>query len=151
MSDQRVDERDVFAKLPNVRIDRDNVEHYRGLLSGKLLINRCRSCGYWVYPHRPLCPECLSWDVTPTEVSGRGKLFMYTLIHQARDPKVRLEEPLPVAAVELEEQEGLRYLSSVVNCPLHRLQYDMPLRLVWIDQGGIRVPAFEPTPHDGEH
>jgi hypothetical protein len=145
MTEVTMDDREIFAKLPNLRIDRDNIAHYRGLLAGKLLINRCQDCGYWVYPHRPLCPECLSWNVVPTEVSGRGSLFMFTLIHQARDPKVRLEEPMPVAAVELVEQKGLRYLSSVVNCPPHKLRNDMPLQLTWIDQDGIAVPAFEPA------
>lgn len=141
-----ISDAEVFAALPNVRIDRDNIAHYHGLLEQRLLINRCQTCGYWIYPHRPLCPECLSWDVAPMEVSGRGKLFSYTLIHQTRDPKVFLDEPMPVAAVELAEQEGLRYLSSIVNCPAHKLRYDMALQLVWIDQDGILVPAFEPAP-----
>jgi uncharacterized OB-fold protein len=145
MTDELIDTGELFAKLPDLRIDRDNVEHYRGMLAGKLLINRCQSCGHWIYPHRPLCPECLSWNVKPTEVSGRGKLFMYTLIYQSRDPKVFLEEPIPVAAVELAEQTGLRYLSSIVGCPVHKLRYDMPLQLTWIDQDGIMVPAFEPA------
>lgn len=144
MNDDPVDDRAIFAQLPNLRLDRDNIAHYRGLLAGKLLINRCENCGYWIYPHRPLCPECLSWNVMPTEVSGRGTLFMFTLIHQARDPKVRLEEPIAVAAVELAEQKGLRYLSSIVGCPLHKLRHDMPLQLTWVEQGGIQVPAFEP-------
>jgi uncharacterized OB-fold protein len=145
MNEQRISDAEVFATLPNVRIDRDNIEHYREMLAGKLLINRCQACGYWIYPHRPLCPECHSWVVKATEVSGRGTLFMYTLIHQSRDPKLLLEEPMPVAAVELAEQKGLRYLSSIVGCPPHKLRNDMPLELVWIDQGGIRVPAFAPA------
>lgn len=145
MSDQPISDAQVFSALPNVRIDRDNIEHYRGMLAGRLLINRCQACGYWIYPHRPLCPRCLSWDVKATEVSGGGKLFMFTLIHQARDPKLFLEEPMAVAAVELNEQAGLRYLSTIVHCPTHKLAYDMPLQLTWIDQDGIQVPAFEPV------
>lgn len=144
MNENVTDDRAVFAALPNVRIDRDNIAHYRGLLAGKLLINRCQQCGYWIYPHRPLCPECDSWDVKATEVSGLGRLFMYTLIYQSRDPKVFLEDPMPIAAVELVEQKGLRYLSNIVGCPPHKLRNDMPLKLVWVDQDGIKVPAFAP-------
>src|ERR1700756_4366100 len=80
----------VFAAFPGVLVDRDNVAHYRGLLQGKLLINRCAACSYWIYPHRPLCPHCLSWDIRPTEVSGNGQVFMFTLIHQERDPQGQL-------------------------------------------------------------
>lgn len=148
MSDHILDDLKIFAALPNLRIDRDNIAHYRGLLAGKLLINRCQACGYWIYPHRPVCPECLSWDIVPTEVSGRGRLFMYTLIHRARDPNTPLTEPLVVAAVDLEERQGLRYLSTVVNCPPHRLAHDMPLQLTWVAQGEHQVPAFEPGPSE---
>jgi uncharacterized OB-fold protein len=114
---------EVFAAFPGVLIDRDNISHYRGLLAGRLLVNRCSACGFWVYPHRPLCPKCLSWDVQAAEVSGQGTVFMFTLIHQERDPRGHLREPIVAAAVELAEQKGLRYL-----------------------EGHVRMPAFEPAP-----
>jgi uncharacterized protein len=137
----------VFAAFPGVLIDRDNIAHYRGLLAGKLLINRCNACGYWVYPHRPLCPQCLSWDVQPAEASGRGKVFMFTLIHQQRDPNDRLREPIIAAAVELAEQCGLRYLARIVNCLPDEVWPDMPVRLTWLERvGQVSMPAFEPSP-----
>jgi uncharacterized protein len=136
---------DIFVHFHDVKIDRDNIAHYRGLLAGKLLINRCTDCGHWIYPHRPLCPKCLSWNVAPTQVSGRGKLHMWTLLHHSRDPNRPLTEPLQTAAIELVEQPGLRYLSQVVNCPVETLKHDMPVRLTWIEDRGRRWPAFEPT------
>jgi uncharacterized OB-fold protein len=137
----------VFAAFPSVLIDRDNIDHYRGMLSRTLLINRCIACGYWIYPHRPLCPRCLSWDVRATEVSGRGKVFMFTLIHQLREPGGRLREPLVAAAVELAEQPGLRYLARVVGMPSDRIVPDLPVRLTWIEGGlSVPTPAFEPEP-----
>ena len=124
---------------------RSNIAHYRGLLGGKLLINQCAACGYWIYPHRPLCPRCLSWDVKPTQVSGDGKVFMFTLVHQERDPNDRLREPIITAAVELAEQSGLRFLARVVNCPRSQLVLDMPVRLTWMEHEGRKMPAFEPA------
>ena len=125
-------------------VNRDNVEHYRGLLEQRLLVNRCGDCGYWIYPHRPMCPKCLSWNVTATEVSGEGRVFIYTLIYQERDPYGRLPAPVPVASVELSEQPGLRYLSNLVNCSAGDIRHDMPVRLVWVIRQGMRWPAFEP-------
>ena len=136
---------EVFAAFPGVLIDRDNIAHYRGLLAGRLLINQCARCSYWVYPHRPLCPRCLSWELTPTEVSGRGKVFMFTFIHQERDPSQSLREPSIAAAVELAEQGGLRYLARIVNCPMSQITLDMPVRLTWIERDGGKRPAFEPA------
>jgi uncharacterized OB-fold protein len=136
---------EVFAAFPGVLIDRDNIAHYRGLLAGRLLINQCAQCGYWVYPHRPLCPRCLCWELTPMEVSGRGKVFMFTFIYQERDPNQRLHEPAVAAAVELVEQGGLRYLARIVNCPISQITLDMPVRLTWIERDGRKGPAFEPA------
>jgi len=136
---------EVFDHFQDVHIDRDNIAHYRGLMEGKLLINRCGDCGWWIYPHRPLCPACWSWNVTPTEVSGNGRLYMYTLLYQSRDPDHPLLEPMQAAAIELAEQPGLRYLSRVVNCPLEALTHDMPVTLTWIEEKGQHWPAFEPA------
>jgi uncharacterized protein len=136
---------EVFAAYPDVPIDVDNLEHYRGLLSRQLLVNRCAACGTWIYPHRPMCPRCWSWDVAPTPVGGDGSVFMFTVIQQERDPSKQGAEPTVVAAVELAEQVGLRYLSRIVNCPLDALELDMPVQLVWIEDHGRPAPAFEPA------
>ena len=145
MKTEELGDEAVFAAFRGVLIDRDNIAHYRGLLGGKLLINQCAACGYWIYPHRPLCPRCLSWDVKPTQVSGDGKVFMFTLIHQERDPNDCLREPIITAAVELAEQSGLRFLARVVNCPRSQLVLDMPVRLTWMEHDGRKMPAFEPA------
>ncbi len=135
----------IFAHFHDVHIDHDNIAHYQGLMDGRLLINRCADCGFWIYPHRPMCPRCRTWNVVPTQVSGRGKLYMWTLIYQSRDPDKPLFEPILTAAIELDEQPGLRYLSRVVNIPAEHLQHDIPLQLTWIEERGRRWPAFEPA------
>jgi uncharacterized OB-fold protein len=144
-----LDDRAVFDLFSEVRIDRDNIEHYRALAEGRLVINRCRDCGFWIYPHRPLCPRCLSWAVEPAEVSGRGRVFTFTLLQQVRDPAAFIAEPVVAAAVELAEQPGLRYLSRIVGCPPSQLTLDMPVVLTWIDDKGRLMPAFEPATPSG--
>jgi uncharacterized OB-fold protein len=142
---------EVFDHFPDVWIDRDNIAHYRGLMAGKLLINRCSDCGWWIYPHRPMCPKCLSWRIEATPVSGKGRLYMYTLLYQSRDPDKPLLEPMQTAAIELDEQPGLRYLSRVINCPELALAHDMPVVLTWLEEGGRKWPAFEPAPASAPH
>jgi uncharacterized OB-fold protein len=56
-----------------------------------------------------------------------------------------IHEPVNVAAVELAEQKGLRYLARIVNCDPHEIEHDMPVRLTWIEQGNLEWPAFEPV------
>jgi len=141
----RLSDQAVFDLFDAVRIDHDNIEHYRALAERRLVINRCDRCGYWIYPHRPLCPKCLSWDVTPTQVSGRGKVFTFTLLHQLRDPNGFLSEPLVAAAIEFEEQAGLRYLARLIECPHEQVRLDMPVTLAWTEDGGRPTPVFRPA------
>jgi uncharacterized OB-fold protein len=145
MSEATPSDEEVFAHFHDVKIDHDNIAHYRGLMAKRLLINRCDDCSTWIYPHRPMCPDCLSWNVTPTQVSGAGRLYMYTFLMQSRDPDKPLTEPMQVAAIELAEQAGLRYLSRVVNCPAEELAHDMNVKLTWIEEQGRAWPAFEPA------
>lgn len=142
-------DREVFELYPDTQIDRDNIDHYRGLAERRLLINRCQDCGRWIYPHRPMCPECWSWDVAATEVSGEGRVFTFTLLQQLRDPNAFIAEPVVTAAVELKEQCGLRYLARIVNCPQDQIALDMPVRLTWIPEKGRAWPAFEPAAATG--
>jgi uncharacterized OB-fold protein len=135
----------VFDTFTGVLIDYDNIEHYRGLLQQKLLINKCANCRYWVYPHRPMCPECWSWDLQPTQVSGRGTVYLFTLLYQGRVRGSDFQEPLRIVAIELAEQPGLRYTSTVVNCSLEEMRIGMPVELTWITRRGILVPAFQPA------
>lgn len=139
-----IDDFAVFERYPDIQLTHDNIEHYRALADERLVINRCRSCHTWIYPHRPLCPECLSWDVRPEEVSGLGRIHLFTLIMQLRDPQAMIAEPVVTAAVELVEQDGLRYLARVVNCDPQAIVHDMPVRLTWIEIDGRNWPAFEP-------
>lgn len=140
-----IDDFTVFELYPDIQLTRDNVEHYRALADRRLVINRCRDCGYWIYPHRPLCPECWSWNVRPGEIDGNGTIFMFTLLHQLRDPQSMIHEPVNVAAVELSEQKGLRYLARIINCPPDAIMHGMPVRLTWIAIGDLEWPAFEPV------
>jgi uncharacterized OB-fold protein len=135
----------VFDAYPDEMIDHDNIDHYRAMARRRLVIRHCQDCGYWVYPHRPICPECLSANVPFEEVSGRGTIFMETRLHQLRDPKAQIYEPLVAAAVELAERPGLRYLARIVNCDLEQIALDMPVRLTWIEEDGQAWPAFEPA------
>lgn len=147
-----ISDAEVLARFPYVLIDHDNKYHYKGLLTRRLLVNRCGDCGYWIYPHRPMCPECWSENIVPTEVSGKGTVYTFTLLHQGRAiPGVDYAKgPHPVVAIELAEQEGLRYLSTVVTGTPEEIYIGMPVELDWVERQGAPAVVFRPaTPSSG--
>lgn len=136
----------IVERFPRARIDHDNKGHYKGLLEKKLLINRCGDCGIWHIPPRSICPECWSKNVVPSEVCGKGRVHLLTFLHQgAPAPGVDYSTPYPLATVELEEQKGLRFSSTIVNCEREAMRIGMAVRLTWIERDGAPHPVFEPA------
>jgi hypothetical protein len=139
-----ISDEELFERFPGVVLNQDNIDHFRGLLEHRLLINRCQNDGYWIYPHRPMCPECWSTDVVPTEVSGKGFVYMYSVIHQGRSIK-GVEFPHLTGAVELVEQAGLRYLAPIVNVKNGNVHEGMHVEMLWTEVGGLPTVAFQPA------
>ncbi|MFO0690553.1 MAG: zinc ribbon domain-containing protein [Myxococcota bacterium] len=136
----------LVERFPWVQVSHDNKHLFRGWLERRLLIQRCLDCRRFHHPPKPICPECWSGRVEPTEVSGRGVVHLAMFLRQgAPAPGVDYERsPHPVVTVELEEQPGLRFTSTVVDTPLDEIRIGLPVELVWIDRYGAPFPAFRP-------
>jgi uncharacterized OB-fold protein len=128
--------------LPIPQLTEDNRFFWTAGRDGELRIARCSHCGYWIHPPSPRCPQCLSDDVSPTAVSGRGRVYTYTVNERAWSPG--LEVPYIIAIVELEEQAGLRMMTNIVRCQPDEVVIDMPVQVTFEDRGEVSVPVFEP-------
>jgi len=111
--------------------------------AGRLEFTRCKRCGHFIHPSRPICPKCHSRDLEVATVSGRGHLFSYTVNHKAWFPGQ--EVPYSIGLVELEEQPGLRLMTNIVNCPLEKLAIGMPVKVLFREVSDeVALPLFEP-------
>jgi len=140
-------DQEVFDAFPDVHLTYDNIEHFRGLLQHRLVFNRCAECGFWIYPLRPMCPQCWSRQVHATEVSGDGVLYYQTTLYEGRHIP-GFEYPHLTGGVELTEQKGLRYLAPIVGVTGEEVVEDTPVQLVWLDTTAGPVAGF--TPRAGE-
>src|SRR5262249_25071931 len=111
--------------------------------AGRLEFTRCKSCGHLIHPSRPLCPKCHGRDLEPTTVSGRGRVFSFTVNRKAWFPGQ--EVPYVIGLVELEEQPGLRLTTNIINCAPDRVAIGMPVRVVFREVSDeVALPLFEP-------
>jgi uncharacterized OB-fold protein len=141
--DPTIDDEALVGLFHAYSLDHDNKTVFRGRLDHELLIMRCRACGIWHEPPRPICPACWSKDVVATPVSGRGTIFMTIFLHQGPPaPGVDYSTPYPVVTVELEEQPGLRFTSTVVGAANDDIMIGAPVTLDWLDRDGVPVPVF---------
>src|SRR3989304_6430971 len=93
-------------------------QFYKHLSQGKFMAGKCTQCGKIHLPPRPLCDNCFSTTFEWVEVSGKGKLFSYTVIHIA-PPQFQANAPFAVGIVELEN--GLRMPGMIQGAPRDQL------------------------------
>ena len=128
-------------KRPRPAITRDNAFFFEGTRQGKLLIQRCASCGMLRHRPGPACASCRSFEWDTVEASGRGTVYSYVVVHHPQVPA--FDYPLPIALVELEE--GTRLVADLIADPAAvRIGMPVVLELVAVD-ADLTLPMFRPA------
>ena len=143
-----ISDEELVARFPGQPLDLDSAAHYRGRLERRLLLNRCTDCGLWHHPPRPICPGCWSTNVIATDVAGDGVIHLAIFLYQGPPAAgVDYTTPYPVVTVQLDEQPGLRFTSTVVDAPNDRIAIGARVALAWIERDGVPLPVFRLVEH----
>ena len=117
---------------------------------GVLLGTRCRDCGVTVFGSTVLCPRRTSAQLAEVELSRRGEVWSYTVVHA---PTKEWKGEVPYALVDVELPEGPRVPAALVDCPFDQLRVGMPveltLRVAETDSEGNEVVAYRWRPVRG--
>jgi len=128
--------------------DIDGAPFWDGLRRHELVILRCGECRTWVHPPQASCPRCLSMDLTPEPVSGRGIVYSFTVANREFAPGI--PPPYVAALVDLDEQDNLRLVTNLVNVTIGDVAIGMPVRVVFcdldLDGEEATLALFEPDP-----
>ena len=122
-------------------LDDDNREFWTSGALGELRLPYCATCERFVFPLTLTCPTC-GGSAAYRPLSGRGRVFTYTVNHHRYHPEVPV--PYVIGIVELLEQEGLRFTTNIVNCPLESVDIGLAVRVVFEQHGEAYVPLFQP-------
>ncbi len=117
---------------------------WEGTRQHKLLIQRCRECGAYIFYPRKYCPECFSENIEWVESSGRGHVYSFTIV-QNNPPSAFLQDvPYVVAIVKLEE--GVQMLSNIVDWQSTTLRCEMPVVVTFEKlTEEFTLPKFRPV------
>ncbi len=77
----------------------------------QLVVQRCQDCEYFNHPPLPVCDSCQSQRLTFVPVSGRGRIYTFTVMHQPNIAGFEQDIPYLNLLVELEEQPHLFMVS----------------------------------------
>jgi uncharacterized protein len=138
-----ITDQELVDRWSDVQIDHINKHFYRGLLEKELRLSRCSDCGWWHHRPKPACPNCWSHNVVATPVSGVGTIHLLIFLHQGPPAEgVDYSTPHPVATVQLEEQDGLRFTSTVVGSTNEDIAIGKPVELDWTERNGRPYPVW---------
>jgi uncharacterized protein len=104
---------------------------WEGLRRHEILIPRCQKCDKFFFYPRSICPYCLSDEIEWVKVSGRGKIYSFTVSYRPGHPAFVPDIPYNIAVIELEE--GVRMMTNIVGNGNEDLRVDLPVEAVFDD------------------
>jgi hypothetical protein len=132
--------------------DADTQPFWDGCARRELLIQRCSSCGRWLWQPRPVCSSCQEPDPAWTRVSGEGFVASWTVIRAPTLPAYADRVPFVILLVQLDE--GVRLIGYLVDGEGRLLRTDgsaegirigMRVSLRFHDQSGTILPCWTPA------
>lgn len=130
----------VSRILPST--DGDSGFFWESGADGKLRVLRCDSCGYLIHPPTGYCPRCQSRKVAPTPVSGRGRIYSFTINYHPWDG---VGDTYVIGLVELEEQSDVRLMTNIVDIDPAQVRIGMPVQVVFEEHNPVYLPLFRPV------
>lgn len=88
-----------------------------------------------------MCPDCQSLELEVTELSGRGTVHSFAILHHPRHPA--FDDPVLVALVDLEE--GVRMFSNLVGVEPSDIEIGMAVAVEFEARDTGAVPVFRPS------
>lgn len=132
------------AKRPIPVPDEASAPFFEGARQHKLMVQRCRKCGAYHWPVRPLCDACLANDLEWVQASGRGEVYTFAFMHYVYHPGFAREVPYNLTVVKLEE--GLLFETNLVDVKNKEITIGMPVEVVFEDLSPeVTVPKFRPA------
>jgi uncharacterized OB-fold protein len=129
--------------MPAPLADATTLPWWKAAAEHRLVVQRCTACGDTRLPPAPVCPACRSAEADWKELSGRGEVYTYTVVHRP----IAAGQPLPtvIAVIALEDSGGVRIISNLVGADPGRLEIGLPVEVVWEDMSAdLAIPRFRP-------
>jgi uncharacterized OB-fold protein len=131
------------AEIVRITTDPATEPFWAAARERRLVVPKCADCGTFRLPPTPFCPSCQSTNVDWTEVSGRGVVFSFSVVHGFPGlPDIVL---VPVV-VDLPDAPGARLVSNVVDVDPASVQIGMELQVDFTPiSDGWLLPVFRPA------
>jgi len=117
---------------------------WKGAREKKLMVQRCKDCKKHIFYPRIYCPFCFSDKMEWVKVSGKGKIYSYTVVQNNPPSAFMKDLPFVIAIIKLDE--GVQMLTNIVGCDPQQIKCDMPVEVTFEKYNDeITLPKFKPV------
>jgi uncharacterized protein len=95
--------------------DRDSGPYWAALAGGRLELQRCRDCGHWTWPARPVCSGCQGERLAWEPVTGTGEVHSWIVTYQVYAPALAELVPYTTVLVRIDEQDDILIPGRLVS------------------------------------
>lgn len=120
-------------------MDNESRPFWEGVKNNELRIQHCDDCNTHIFYPRTYCPHCFSDNVSWKKASGKGRIYSYTVVHNAFG-EFADQVPYVVALVDLEE--GVRMLTRIVG-DRDQVAIDKPVSVTFEKVNDFTLPYFQ--------
>ena len=141
MVDASTDTAVVMPVLP-VDDDRETGGFWEAARRHQLVVRVCDDCGTVLHLPRAYCHHCRSWNGSWQAVSGRARLYSWTVVEHQVHPAY--PAPYTIVLVELDDAPGVRMVGSLPGTP--ELVEGQSMQ-AWFEERseGVVVPQWRPS------
>ena len=127
---------------PKPIIDDDSKNYWESAKLNKLVIQYLKNSNEYFLYSKQLINNIDDSEIVWKEVSGKGIIYSYSIIHTPAGPSFKEDTPYIVASIELEE--GARIISNIVNSNFSKITIGKKVRVVFEKQSEeLTIPKFE--------
>jgi uncharacterized OB-fold protein len=124
------------------RLNDDNRFFWTSGEDGVLRFLHCNACQTFIHPPGPICPRCLSRDLSPQAVSGRGTVETFSVNYQQWIPG---SDTYILAWVSIAEQPDIRLTTNLIDVEPDDVQIGMAVEVAFEHADDVYLPLFRPV------
>ena len=131
---------DASIGIPPAVTD-ETEQFWTNAAQGRLVIEHCLACGAESFPPRGMCRKCRGRSMSSVEVSGRGRVYSFTVNYQRWLPD--LEVPYTIVLVEFPDHPGVRVIGRLRDGDPQRAAIGLEVEVGFEPgPGGFAIPSF---------
>ena len=98
---------------------------------GRLVMQRCQSCGRWQWGPEWICHRCFSTELAFEEMPQVGRIYSFERVWHPVHPALKDQGAYLVVLVEFPEQDDVRIVGNLIGDPEQEVEIGAEVRAVF--------------------